>query len=202
MIVVGILGGIASGKSFVTKTLESLGAVVLDADRIGHQVLLRKSVREMIHQTWGKQVFDSRGEVDRAKLAEIVFDPTDPEQLTRLEKITHPLIEQQLQLEIRQADENNTAPMLVLDAPVMVKAGWYQFCDEIVFVETTKTNRWQRARQRGWTREMFDNREAMQTDIETRRKLNTVVIDNNGDREQTRRQVQAFWTRVVNKNKT
>ena len=202
MIVVGILGGIASGKSFVTDTLKSLGAVVLDADRMGHEVLLRKSVKDRIHQMWGERVFDPSGQVDRSKLAEIVFDPEAPEQLTRLEEITHPLIEEQLQLAIRQAAADGTAPMLVLDAPVMVKAGWHHLCDEIVFVESTETVRWQRACGRGWTRQMFENREAMQTDIQTKRQLQTVIIDNNGTRDQTRSQVREFWGRVVDNNQS
>ena len=102
MIVIGIVGGIASGKSVVTDRLQALGAVVLDADRIGHSVLREPSVTQAIRKRWGNEVFTPDDEVDRGKLAAIVFDPDQPDQLKHLEEITHPLIRKRLQQAIDQ----------------------------------------------------------------------------------------------------
>lgn len=196
MIVIGVVGGIASGKSFVTGHLKSFGAVVLDADRIGHDVLLREPVKTEIRNRWGDAVFATKGEVDRGKLATIVFDPNQPEQLQHLEAITHPLIANELRAQINRYREANDFDYVVLDAPVMVKAGWFVVCDVIIFVDATTEVRWQRASERGWSREMFDRREAMQASIDRKRQISSHVIDNNGTREDAARQVDEFWNEI------
>ena len=122
MIVVGVVGGIASGKSFVTQHLESLGAVVLDADRMGHQVLRLPSVKATLRAEWGEHIFDGTGEVNRSKLAHLVFDPQQPERLQKLEAITHPIIKEKLQTELERLRKSGEVDVLVMDAPVMVKA--------------------------------------------------------------------------------
>lgn len=211
MIVIGIVGGIASGKSFVTAHLQSLGGIVLDADQIGHQVLLQQPVKQAIREQWGDQVFDCHGEVDRRKLAKIVFDPEQPEQLICLEKITHPRIQHQLKSQIEslrnqvrdstssedEANHDEGTPFLILDAPVMVKSGWHVLCDELVFVEASDNTRWQRASKRGWTQEMFKRREAMQAPLAEKRRLANHVIENNGEPSDTIKQVDQLWDRFI-----
>ena len=77
MLIIGVVGGIASGKSFVSASFKELGAFVLDADRTGHQVLDLPDVQRQIRTNWGDSVFRTDGSVDRRKLGEIVFHPTD-----------------------------------------------------------------------------------------------------------------------------
>ena len=199
MIVIGVVGGIASGKSFVTEQLQSHGAVILDADRIGHEVLLRESVKQALREEWGDAVFDSAGEVDRKQLAEIVFDPAEPERLEQLERITHPLIAAQLQQEIDRLANSEGVNVLVLDAPVMVKAGWHVLCDLIVFVEASLARRLARVVERGWSAEMFHNREAMQAAIGKKRQISKHVIDNNGTLEDAINQVRELWDGIQNR---
>ncbi|MCP4082013.1 MAG: dephospho-CoA kinase [Planctomycetaceae bacterium] len=199
MIVIGVVGGIASGKSFVTEQLQSHGAVILDADRIGHEVLLRESVKQALREEWGDAVFDSAGEVDRKQLAEIVFDPAEPERLEQLERITHPLIAAQLQQEIDRLANSEGVNVLVLDAPVMVKAGWHVLCDLIVFVEASLEQRLARVVERGWSAEMFHNREAMQAGIDKKRQISKHVIDNNGTLEDAINQVRELWDGIQNR---
>jgi len=196
MIVIGIVGGIASGKSLVTSHLKSYGAVVLDADRIGHDVLQRRSVKAQIRQRWGREVFSANSQVDRSALAKIVFDPAQPDQLRYLETITHPLIADELRARIEKLREACDVPFVVLDAPVMVKAGWYVVCDVIIFVDASLPVRWQRASLRGWTREMFHNRESMQATIDEKRKVSSHVVENNGSREELIRQVDEIWKQL------
>lgn len=193
MIVIGIVGGIASGKSVVTRHLESLGAVVLDADKFGHEVLLQAEVKAEIRQNWGGNVFSPDGEIDRSKLASVVFDPDRSDQLSVLESITHPHIEERLRSGIQRIREEGNTNVLVLDAPVMVKTGWHLLCNEIIFVKADLETRWRRARDRGWTREMFDNRESMQAAIGKKRQLASIEIDNNGTIEDTTHQLNEIW---------
>lgn len=192
MRVIGLLGGIASGKSLVAQQLEALGALRLDADRVGHEVLLDPQVEQAVRQRWGADVFDGDGRVDRRKLAAIVFapPPEGPQHLADLEKLTHPRIAARLQAQIAAA----TAPVVVLDAAVMLKGGWDKLCDEIWFVDTPRDQRIARARQyRGWTEQEFSDRENAQEPIDLKRKRADRIIDNSGSPEQVQAQVARLW---------
>jgi dephospho-CoA kinase len=102
MKIIGLLGGVASGKSTVAEEFKRLGAAVIDADRAGHEVLRQPAVRAVIGGRWGSAVIGPDGEVDRAALAKIVFapPPDGPPQLAELERITHPEIAKKLKTEI------------------------------------------------------------------------------------------------------
>jgi dephospho-CoA kinase len=139
MLVIGVAGGVASGKSVVCRELGRLGAVVLSADQIGHQVLEEPAVRESIREAWGDEVFTAEGKINRRALADRVFapGPDGAGELARLERITHPRIGSRLKEEIDRAAEGG-APAVVLDAAVMFKAGWHRLCNRIVFVDAPR----------------------------------------------------------------
>ncbi len=195
---IGLLGGIASGKSLVAKKLAEQGAVVLDADRAGHEVLLIPRVKDAIRQRFGASVFESAGdgagEVDRKKLASVVFANSDAgrRDLEFLEKVTHPEIARRLEEQI-QAFSRQGAKISVLDAPVMLKAGWDRFCDQIWFIDAPFEMRLARAKTRGWSEEEFRARELAQEPIERKRELADLVLDNSADMEYTQRQIERYW---------
>ena len=191
MIVIGIIGGIASGKSFVSKILESFGALRIDADQLGHQVLAEKETIQRIRNTWGDRVFDSSGNVCRSELAAIVFNFHS--ELQKLEQITHPRIESLIRQTLSQKAVNY--PAAIIDAPVMIKAGWHRHCDKLVFVDCPRQRRLDRALERGWTREMFDQRENSQTSLEHKKALATDVVQNSEDSDQIRSQLLELWKR-------
>ncbi len=195
MVVVGVAGGVASGKSVVCRELGRLGAVVLDADKIGHEVLEEPAVREAVRTVWGDEIVTSEGKVDRVALAKRVFAPSPggPPQLAQLEQITHPRIGSRLKEQIDKLAAAGETPVVVLDAAVMFKAGWHRLCDQIVFVDAPATIREARARQRGWTAEHFASREAAQMPVEEKRKFADIVIDNSGDLAHTIEQVERVW---------
>jgi dephospho-CoA kinase len=195
MFVIGVAGGVASGKSVVSAELRRLGAAWLDADRIGHDVLEEPEVREAIRRQWGQEAFSADGKVNRTALAQRVFapPPDGPQQLAILERITHPRIGERLRETIDRLKQEDQAPAAVLDAAVMFKAGWHRHCDRIVFVEAPRETRLQRALQRGWTAEHFAAREAAQLSIEDKRRLADTIIDNSGSLEHTLEQVGSFW---------
>ncbi len=193
--VIGLVGGVASGKSFVARELERLGAATLDADRAGHDVLQQPEVVEAIRRQWGDEVLEAGGAVDRKALARIVFgdDPKAREQRRILEEITHPRIGQQILEQARRHAENGAVRALVLDAPVMLEAGWDALCDYIIFVDAPRDVRLSRALSRGWTRDDFAAREKAQETLEKKRERADFVIDNGKDPEYTRAQVERFW---------
>ena len=196
--IVGLLGGIASGKSLVAAQLVALGAGLLDADAAGHEVLLRPDVREAIRRRWGDGVFDAAGHVVRPALARLVFEDT-PEaraDLAHLEQITHPLIGEVLRERAVAMAESGT-PLIVLDAPVMLKAGWDKLCDTLLFVDSPLEVRRERARSRGWSDAEFAAREARQESVEEKRRLADFTVDNSGSVGGTNLQITRLWPSLV-----
>jgi len=193
--VIGLIGGVASGKSLVAQQFAELGATVLDGDRAGHEVLRLEDVKEAIRQRWGNEVFDGNGEVIRPAVARIVFQPTDASrgELEFLERLTHPRIGEMLVNQLQQARDDRAVPAIVLDAPVMVEAGWSNVCDKMVYVDAERELRLARARQRGWSEEDFARREGAQVSLDAKRAKADVTIDNSGTTEETRAQVERFW---------
>lgn len=197
-IVLGLLGGVASGKSVVAAQLEELGAGRLDADRAGHEVLKLPEVEAALRGRWGDGVFGDDGHVVRSAVAKIVFAPTDEgrRELAFLESVTHPRIGERLRAEAERLAAAGYK-VLVLDAPVMLKAGWDAMCDAIVFVDAPRDVRLQRARGRGWTAEEFTRREQAQESPETKRKRADYVIDNGGSIDSTRAQTADLWRKLA-----
>lgn len=199
MFVIGILGGVASGKSLVTQQLQQLGAATLDADKIGHEVLKEADVKQALRARWGDNIFGDDGEVQRSALAKIVFapPPDGPRSLRELEQITHPRISARLQTQLAAWRKTSSLPAVVLDAPVLLKAGWNQLCDQILFVEATEEQRRARAATRGWSAADFAAREAAQESLAEKRRHATQVIDNTGTPEQTGEQVVRYWQKFI-----
>ncbi len=194
MKIIGLVGGVACGKSTVAEMFQKLGAVVLDADRAGHEVLRLPAVRAAIGGRWGKDVIGHDGEIDRSALAKIVFapPPDGPRELAELERITHPEIRARLKAQVQQL-AGHGAQVVILDAPVMLKAGWDRFCDSIIFVDAPVEQRRQRAAARGWDAEEFRRREAAQESVDEKRRRADFVLDNSRDVGYIQAQVQRYW---------
>lgn len=195
---IGILGGVASGKSLVAKQLAQLGAGLLDADREAHEVLRTEAVEDAVRRRWGPEVFDADGRIDRARLAGIVFgdSPWAARQRECLEQLIHPETGRRLSRQAQQmADEGVTA--VVLDAPLLVEAGWDKLCSTLMFVDAPRRLRLARALGRGWTEKDFQVREGVQESLDEKRERADFVVDNSGSPEATRAQVERFWHALV-----
>jgi dephospho-CoA kinase len=194
MKLLGLIGGVASGKSTVAELFRQQGAVVLDADRVGHEVLRLPGVRAAVGGRWGKDVIGPDGEIDRKALGRIVFGPSPdgPRQLAELERITHPEIGSRLKAEIERLAKSGT-PLAVLDAAVMLKSGWDRLCDAIAFIDVPRELRLARALNRGWTAEDFARREAAQEPVDEKRRRADIVLDNSRDLGYIQSQVQRCW---------
>lgn len=193
----GLLGGVASGKSLVSRQLADLGAVVLDADRAGHEALLLPRIEEAARQHWGDAVFGPDGHIDRSRLARIVFapPPDGPRERKFLEELTHPEIGRRLAAQVEALKAS--PPMAVLDAALILEAGWDKLCDCYAFVDAPQEVRLARALHRGWTEGDFAAREAAQESLHSKRARADLHIDNSGSVEHTQGQVQRLWQFLV-----
>lgn len=167
MITIGLIGRIGAGKSTVARRFAEHGAVVIDADALAHEVLGEPDVRAEITARFGAGVLSSTGGVDRARLADAVFGPTPAHAaaLEALEAIVHPRVHRRIEAALataREAAESSGKPdtMVVLDVPLLVRAGWDRACDSLVVVKCEDTVRRERLARRGVSPEQQAAREA------------------------------------------
>lgn len=180
--VVGLIGGIGSGKSTLARWLgEQLGAPVIDADEAGHRALTREDVRQKIRDSFGPEVFDEDGAVSRARLAERVFGAAESRQelRNRLEQIVHPVICEEIERALARVSQSSE--LVLLDAAVLLEAGWNGICDAVVFVDAPRAVRAERVRaSRQWSADELAQREASQWPLERKQQSADVIIDNSG----------------------
>ena len=167
MITIGLIGGVASGKSAVARQFAERGAVILDADRVGHEVLRETAVIQQLILRWGTAILTADGGVSRSAVAKIVFAPDGETERQFLNSVTHPRIAARLAAQLSELRQAN-CPAAVLDAALLLEAGWERLCDQIVFVDVPDEQRLERARSRGWDSGELARREA--TQLPTRRK--------------------------------
>jgi len=198
MRIIGLLGGVASGKSLVARQFARLGAGVLDADQTGHEVLRLPSIEAAVRHRWGEAVFGPDGRIDRARLARIVFaaGTEAPRERESLEQLTHPEIARRLRQQAETLAAAGTA-LAVLDAALLMETGWDTWCEKLVFVEAPREARLARAVARGWSKEDFAAREAAQESLDRKRASADVMIDNSGSPERTQAQVEQFWASLI-----
>jgi dephospho-CoA kinase len=201
--IIGLVGGIASGKSYVAGQWQRLGAAVIDADQLAHEALTQSDVVAAARQRWGDGILvagrPGAVRIDRQRLAQIVFAPTvqGAEELKFLEQLTHPRVRELAERQITGLAGRPDVPAIVIDAPLLIEAGWNGFCDKIVYVEAPRQVRLERALERGWSEAEFDRREARQESLEVKQGLADVVIDSSGSPESTRDQVQRAWHSLI-----
>jgi dephospho-CoA kinase len=193
MLMVGLTGGIASGKSTVGSMLRERGATILDADKVGHRVLLKGSdAYGDVIATFGSSVLADDGEIDRKKLGAIVF--ADPAKLEQLNAISHPRLRQMMIDEVEQIRAEGSTEVLIVDAALLFEAGWEVLCDEswVVFVPEAIAVERLIARN-GLTAEQALSRIRSQMPIEEKRGRGDVVIENDGTLDELERKVDAEW---------
>lgn len=194
MLILGLVGGIASGKSVVANVLRDMGALVLDADKAGHFVLREAEVISELRKRWGDEILDSSGHISRRAVAKIVFAQGNEAERKFLEQLTHPRIEALLKQELEAVrNSDQPPPVLVIDAALLFEAGWEKLCDKILFVDAPRDIRLERAVARGWSAEQFAAREAAQLPPEEKRARSHIVIRNVRTLENIREVLRLTW---------
>lgn len=193
--VIGLTGGIGSGKSTVSQCLADLGAVILDADKVGHEAF--KPNTEAWHEvvaTFGRQILTAGGEVDRKKLGEIVFN--QPKALSQLNQIMHPRMHDMMKAQIEEYRRQG-ADVVVLEAAVLIEANWTSLVDEVWVTVASEAIVLERLKkQRGLDEEQTLARIRSQLSLEERVKHADVIINNDGELAEMKATVKELWARL------
>jgi dephospho-CoA kinase len=196
MTVIGLTGGIASGKSTVSALLAQKGAVIVDADLIARQVVAPHSqgLKALVQQ-WGEGILSEDGTLNRAQLGSLIF--ADPSQRKVLDAIIHPLIFQESTKQIQEGIQSN-APLVVYDAALLFESGRSQAFKPIVVVYTKPSIQKQRLMLRDQIDEAAAQKKlAAQMSVEEKKALADFVIENHGDLKELSNNVDLFWEKLI-----
>jgi dephospho-CoA kinase len=192
--VIGILGGIGSGKSAIARMFAREGCAVIDSDAVAHEVLQTPEVKGELRAWLGDGIFTPDGRVDRKALGHIVF--SDPAARERLNGLIHP----------RVAERRNTAmsqylrkavPAIIWDTPLLMETGLHRECDVLVFVEVPYPTRLERVQtSRGWSDRELGLREKSQIPLDKKAAIADYCIDNSGDEVATISQVRRVLSQL------
>ena len=195
MQVIGLTGGIASGKSTVSRILKNAGAVIIDADRIARDVVKKglPAYQEII-ATFGDKVLSPGGEIDRGVLGDIIFN--DPQKKQLLNRIVHPYVSKETNLQLKHIQKTHSNTIVILDIPLLLEAQMHKDLSEIIVVYVPEHTQIKRLMQRDGISEADAlARVRSQMPIEEKKDLATIVIDNSGTRENTRKRTLEIFQR-------
>lgn len=197
MIVIGVTGGVGTGKSTVARMFGKLGATVLDADRITHDLMKPGTpVWRKLRKRFGKEVCTDRGRIDRRRLGEEVFQ--DSHRLKALTRIIHPAVRRRIQERIRRIRTRSRSPVVVLDVPLLMEADAAYRCDARVVVSApfASVARHLKARS-GWGPAQIRERMKHQMPLRAKEKKADFVVKNGGSLVAARSQVLNVWKKVM-----
>ena len=204
--IIGILGGIGSGKSTVAAEFAKLGCKVIDADKIAHELLDEPTVKEKIVGLFSRAILDSKGKIDREKIAEVVFVDAESVsakaeavagKLSSLNEIIHPLVLQRTEELIEQYNRQKQVKAIVLDMPLLVEVGWDKRCDKIIFVDCEQKLRLDRAKKMGFDKNQVKFRENFQISLDNKVEVADNNINNNSDFSALAKQVTDIFSYVM-----
>ncbi len=191
----GLTGGIASGKSTVAAILRELGFPVLEADRMAHQVIEpRQPAYNEVRSIFGDAILDPDRRIDRSRLAAIVFD--DREKLNQLNAIIHPRVEQEMVRQFTELESSGKHAAAFIEAALIFEAGLHKRLDGVLVVWCLPDEQITRLIERGVSEAEARRRIAAQMSVADKLALATEKIDCSGSLEETRRQVEAFATKL------
>lgn len=199
ILIAGLTGGIASGKTEVAKELSSLGASVIDADQVARDVVLPGTdTFRILAGTFGDEILNGEGRIDREKLAQVVF--SDEEKRAELNGITHPAIFREIQLRVNSYAAERTEddpPVVIVDAALIVDVGASSVFDMLIVVVADEPKKIERLMEyRNMSRGEAEGRIAAQLPDSERVRKADLVIENNGDLDELRKKVQSAWAEI------
>lgn len=195
--VIGITGGFGTGKTTVSELFKFLGARVIDADKIAHELIRPRTViYEKIIKLFGEKILRKNKSIDRSRVSKSVFD--DYKLLKRLNKIVHPAVEKVIKEQVWHCRQN----LILLDIPLLFEANLEYLVDKIIVVKTNRRSQFERLLEKTkYNKEDILKRINVQMPLSDKIRQADFVIDNNGTIEQTKKQVKEIWRRVTGRNK-
>ena len=194
--IIGITGGIGSGKSSFARILADRGASLIDADKIGHEILERADVRRALVNSFGREIVDAEGRVDRGELGRRTF--ATAENLKTLNDIVHPPLVVEFKKQIREAAASGAGQKVIVDAALIYEWGDVELFDCIVVVEAGEEERLQRIRARtGLNSKEIRRRMAAQMPLAEKAARADIVVQNNGSVEDLEAVADRLWRQWV-----
>jgi len=193
--IIGILGGIGSGKTTVAAEFAKLGCKVIDADKIAHELLDGPAVKAKIVGLFGRAILDSAGKIDREKLAEVVF--ADADKLSSINELIHPIVLQRAVKLIKKYNSQNQVKAIILDMPLLVEVGWDKRCDKLIFVDCEEKLRLNRAKKLRFDKNQVKIRENFQISLDNKANLADNTVENNSDFSALARQVTDIFSYIM-----
>ena len=196
MLIVGLTGGIASGKSLVTRVLRDLGAHIIDADKIVHDLLApgQDACREVVGH-FGKGIQLPDGSIDRRKLGDIIFN--HPEERAWLNQCIHPRVFEAYNHQVRHLSERQPDAIVIMDAALLIETGYHKHMDRLMVVYADQKAQMQRLMERDrFTLEQAMARISSQMPLDEKRKYADFVIENTGTREATEQQTREVFAKL------
>jgi len=199
MVIAGLTGGIATGKSTVSRFLQELGAHIVDADRISRDVVCcGQPAWEEIKKQFGEEILLKNGEIDREKLGRIVF--SDEGKRTALERIIHPEVSRVMEEEVRDITSKDPIAVVVLDVPLLIEIGMDKGLNQVIVVYCPEEIQLKRLMERDRiSREDALARVRAQMPIEEKKLHATILIDNSAGMDETRKQVEQAYKKLRKK---
>ena len=188
------MGGIGSGKSTVAAEFGKFGCCVIDADAMVAGLLETEEIKRQIAESFGNEVFDESGAVDRVRLAEIVF--VEKANVEKINGIVHPPVLAQIEELIAEYDKSDVRA-IVLDMPLLVEVGWSKRCDKLIFVACDEQLRTQRMAQKcGFTKKQVKNREKFQILLDSKTQIADYTIRNDTGLAELSEQIVHIFTQI------
>ncbi len=199
MHVIGLTGGVGTGKSTVSKYIQELGAVLVDADKVGHESYRPGALAyKDIVAAFGPRVLQPNGEIDRKALGAIVFN--DPKALAKLNSIVHPRMKDMIEEKLAELSQQGVKAV-ILEAAILIEAKWNVLVDEVWVTYAPEQTVIKRVKDRNnWTEEQIKARINAQLPQSERAKHANVVIDTDCSLDELRRRVQELWNKRIMKN--
>jgi dephospho-CoA kinase len=196
MLRVGLTGGLASGKSFVGHALADLGCYLIEADKLGHEVMLPGAeAYDAIVREFGPGVLDSEGRISRRKLSGIVWN--DPERLEKLSSLVHPPVQEREEIRMAEIARADPRAIVVVEAAILVETGRYKCFDRLIVVTCASEQQMERALERGsYNKEEILARLSRQLPLEQKVRVADYVIDTSGAKEATLEQVRTVYDKL------
>ena len=194
MKVIGLTGSFGTGKTFTASIFKSFGAKIIDADKIAHDVIARGSnVYKKIVAAFGASILDKWGNINRARLAALAFSKKTS--IKKLNDIVHPEVVKLIIDEIRRAAPDD---VVVIDAPLLIEANLHNIVNELVVVKASKERQIERCTKKlGIKKDDMLKRIKYQMPLAEKIELADFVIDNNGTKAETKKQVSKVWREIV-----
>jgi dephospho-CoA kinase len=196
--IIGLTGGIGSGKTFVAKMFGDEGCLVINSDEMVRHAYHDETVKHTLKQWWGKMVFEPNGEVDRSAIARKIFNM--PSERTRLERLIHPIVNEHREHMMKAAAYDPAFRAYVWDTPLLLETQLSKHCDAVVFIDAPREVRLERLKGRGWDETELNRREKSQMPLDKKAEMADYSVVNPGGPEgadEVRRQVREVLSRIL-----